>query len=78
LHEIPDQLGILERLTKWAARIEHPTQTGKLVNDAFRQLRDGRSRPVGRPPHELRRYFASFSYHAQSWRKPWRVLAKVE
>src|SRR5437773_8218795 len=46
LHEIPDQLGILERLTKWAARIEHPTQTGKLVNEAFRQLRDGRPRPV--------------------------------
>ncbi len=47
LHEIPDQLGILKRLTKWAARIEHPTQTGKLVNEAFRQLHDGRPRPVG-------------------------------
>jgi acetolactate synthase I/II/III large subunit len=47
LHEIPDQLGILQRLTKWAARIEHPTQAGKLANDAFRQLRDGRPRPVG-------------------------------
>src|SRR5207248_829786 len=47
LHEIPDQLGILQRLTKWAARIEHPTQTGMLVNEAFRQLRNGRPRPVG-------------------------------
>ncbi len=47
LHEIPDQLGILQRLTKWAARIVHPTQTGSLVNEAFRQLRDGRPRPVG-------------------------------
>jgi len=47
LHEIPDQLGILQRLTKWAARIDHPTQTGKLVNEAFRQLHDGRPRPVG-------------------------------
>ena len=47
LHEIPDQLGILQRLTKWAARIDHPTQTGKLVNEAFRQLYDGRPRPVG-------------------------------
>jgi hypothetical protein len=35
-------------------------------------------RPVGRLPHELRRYFASFSYQAQSWRKPRRVVAKVE
>ena len=47
LHEIPDQLGILRRLTKWAARIDHPTQTGRRVNDAFRQLREGRPRPVG-------------------------------
>jgi Transposase DDE domain group 1 len=35
-------------------------------------------RPVGRPPHELRRYFTSFCYQAQSWRKPRRVVAKVE
>src|SRR5713101_2300047 len=47
LHEIPDQLGILQTLTKWAARIHHPTETGRLVNEAFRQLRDGRPRPVG-------------------------------
>jgi len=47
LHEIPDQLGILQTLTKWAARINHPTETGKRVNEAFRQLRDGRPRPVG-------------------------------
>ena len=31
LHEIPDQLGILRRLTKWAARIEHPTQIGNRI-----------------------------------------------
>jgi hypothetical protein len=35
-------------------------------------------RPVGRPPHEVRRYFASFRYQAQSWKKPRRVVAKVE
>jgi len=35
-------------------------------------------RPVGRPPHEVRRYFASFTYRAQSWSKPRRVIAKVE
>jgi acetolactate synthase-1/2/3 large subunit len=46
LHEIPDQLGILQKLTKWAARIDHPTKTGRLVNEAFRQLHDGRPRPV--------------------------------
>jgi len=35
-------------------------------------------RPVGLPPHEVRRYFASFRYQAQSWKKPRRVVAKVE
>src|SRR5712691_3393293 len=36
------------------------------------------SRPVGRPPLEVRRYYASFTYQAQSWNKPRRVVAKVE
>jgi hypothetical protein len=35
-------------------------------------------RPVGRPLHEVRRYYASFRYQAQSWNKPRRVVAKVE
>src|SRR5580658_10096586 len=46
LHELPDQLAILKGLTKWAARINHPSETGRLVNEAFRQLADGRPRPV--------------------------------
>ena len=35
-------------------------------------------RPVGRPPHEVRRYYASFSYQAGSWDRRRRVIAKVE
>jgi hypothetical protein len=35
-------------------------------------------RPVGRPPHEVRRYHSSFSYRAGSWSKPRRVVAKVD
>jgi Transposase DDE domain group 1 len=35
-------------------------------------------RPVGRPPNEVRRYYANFSYQAGSWTKPRRVIAKVE
>src|SRR5215469_5183358 len=46
LHEIPDQIGILRALTKWAERINHPTETGKRVNEAYRQMRGGRPRPV--------------------------------
>src|SRR6266513_586361 len=32
-------------------------------------------RPVGRPPHEVRRYYASVTYQAHSWKKPRRVVA---
>ncbi len=46
LHEIPDSLGILQRLTKWSARAEHPGQVPELINEAFRQLNTGRPRPV--------------------------------
>jgi len=46
LHDIPDQLGILQRLTKWARRIERPQEVPALVGEAFAQLRNGRPRPV--------------------------------
>tara|TARA_B100000315_G_scaffold32143_1_gene27159 strand:- start:121 stop:1266 length:1146 start_codon:yes stop_codon:yes gene_type:complete len=36
------------------------------------------TRPVGRPPNHVRRYYASFSYQAGSWDKKRRVAAKVE
>ncbi len=32
---------------------------------------------MGRPPHGVRRYHASFSYHPASWSKPRGVVAKV-
>jgi hypothetical protein len=35
-------------------------------------------RPVGRPPHEVRRVFDSFAYRAQSWNRSRHVAAKVE
>ena len=47
LHEIPDQLGILQSLTKWATRINSPAEAPALVAEAFRQLYTGRPRPVG-------------------------------
>jgi hypothetical protein len=35
-------------------------------------------RPVGRPPHEVRRFYASFRYRAASWDRSRRVVVKVE
>jgi hypothetical protein len=35
-------------------------------------------RPIGRPPNEVRRFHANFSYQAATWTKPSRVIAKVE
>lgn len=46
LHEIPDQLGILERLTKWTGHIESPAAAPGVVAEAFQQLASGRTRPV--------------------------------
>jgi hypothetical protein len=36
------------------------------------------TRPAGRPPRKPQVFFASFTYQAQSWTKPRRVVAKVE
>ena len=36
------------------------------------------TRPVGRPPHPVRRFHANFSDQAGTWAKPRRVIAKVE
>lgn len=47
LHEINDQLGIMQRLTKWSARVTSPQQAPSLVAEAFRQLYTERPRPVG-------------------------------
>jgi acetolactate synthase-1/2/3 large subunit len=46
LHELPDQLGTLRSLTKWAARINHPAEAPRLVAEAFQQATSGRPRPV--------------------------------
>jgi hypothetical protein len=35
-------------------------------------------RPVGRPPHHVRRLYARSRYQAGSWIKARRVVAKVE
>jgi Transposase DDE domain group 1 len=36
------------------------------------------TRPIGRPPNEVRLSYANFTYQAGSWTKPRRVVAKVE
>jgi acetolactate synthase-1/2/3 large subunit len=46
LHELPDQLGTMRTLTKWAQRIEHPAQAHGLVAEALRRAGSGRPRPV--------------------------------
>ncbi|MBP1326939.1 acetolactate synthase-1/2/3 large subunit [Leucobacter exalbidus] len=46
LHEIPDQTGILERITKWNGIARTAAEVPDLVAEAFRQLRSGRPRPV--------------------------------
>jgi len=47
LHEIPDQIGVMRSLTKWAQRIHGAGEAPSTVAEAFRQLKSGRPRPVG-------------------------------
>ena len=47
LHEIPDQLGILSSLTKWARRVENPADVPGLLASALSAMRSDRPRPVG-------------------------------
>src|SRR5260370_24201037 len=56
---------------KYAIRIP----TNQVLQDRIGYLL---KRPVGRPPNDVRRYYANFSYQAGSWTKPRRVIAKVE
>jgi acetolactate synthase I/II/III large subunit len=46
LHELPDQLGTLRSLVKWAQRIEHPAHASNLVARAFQEMLSGRRGPV--------------------------------
>lgn len=46
LHELPDQIATLRSITKWAARIDHPTQASAAVADAFHAMHSGRPGPA--------------------------------
>ncbi|HLZ73017.1 MAG TPA: thiamine pyrophosphate-dependent enzyme [Dehalococcoidia bacterium] len=46
LHEIPNQLGMVRSVTKWAGRAMTPQEVPGLVHHAFHELQSGRRRPV--------------------------------
>jgi acetolactate synthase I/II/III large subunit len=46
LHEVPNQSGLLDSVTKWHAIALSPDEIPGLLDEAFRQLRSGRPRPV--------------------------------
>lgn len=46
LHEIPDQLGTMRSLSKYADRIRAPHEAPLKVSEAFRQMLSGRPRPA--------------------------------
>jgi hypothetical protein len=67
--------GIYEFLEAEGFRYAIRLPANKVLQDSIAHLL---KRPVGRPPKDVRRYHASFSYRAQSWKMPRRVVAKVE
>jgi len=50
----------------------------RLPANRILQERIGHLRPIGRPPNEVRRSHANFTYQTGSWTKSRRVVAKVE
>jgi len=47
LHELPDQMGIMSRLTKWSGRISSAVDASSQLTTAFQEMLSGRPRPVG-------------------------------
>lgn len=47
LHELPDHLATMRGLTKWAERINHPSEAPDIMRQAFATMHSGRKRPVG-------------------------------
>lgn len=46
VHEMANQLDVLENITKWRAQVMEPDQVPEAVHEAMRQLKTGRPRPV--------------------------------
>lgn len=46
LHEIPNQMGMIRSVTKWAGRAMTPQEIPGLVREAFTQINSGRTRPA--------------------------------
>ena len=71
----PEQRQLVERDYIWKQKTSSMRSGSLLLQEHIAHLP---KRPIGRPPHEVRRFHANFSYRAQSWTIARRVVAKVE
>ena len=46
LHEVADQMDVIKPVTKWRRQVLRPNEVPGCVTEAFRQMRNGRPRPV--------------------------------
>lgn len=46
LHELPDQIATMRGFTRYAERIDHPTDVERVMRGAFRAMRNGRGGPA--------------------------------
>ena len=60
-------------MSSWKQRLHDPASGQSVLQEHIAHLL---KRPIGRPPHEVRRFHANFRHRAQSWKI--RVVAKVE
>src|SRR5919106_673942 len=73
-----NQFGDLERCALRPGNVHSADGWRGVLEPVVARYRHRMKRRVGRPPHEVRRYHASFRYRAGSWDKARRVVAKVE
>lgn len=71
LHQLDEQIDIFQRLTKWSGRVSRTTEIPTIVQQAFRQLRTGRPRPVEiEVPFDLWTEKAEMSWQAEIHKQP--------
>jgi Transposase DDE domain group 1 len=72
-------LALADLSGQWIDRV-HTRRVRREPANRILQERIGHllTRPIGRPPNEVRRSYANFTYQAGSWTKSRRVVAKVE
>src|ERR1700704_4942844 len=77
-HLFPGRRGVRQSRCLRVPRSRADQIRNTVASEPHPARKDRHLRPIGRPPNEVRRSHANFTYQAGSWTKSRRVVAKVE